>query len=506
MLKLALLRCSDIVNERRCSGFAELPEQVLQEIIQSDSIFLEENAKVKLLLLERVTVPQEALVMMIKEENNEFVRRACLQKYMTFEKVDFPFVCSLINDVNEVVRLEVLKSMQRISFPSAFKVQAIEKIIVAEGFDLDSAGALVLGLEDEWEAVRLEAVRVINYFGQEDSEFKQKGSEVILYCIGDESERVRRECLKTLVQWNWKIPLDLEVSDFLLPLVLDSVECVRNMILRLIQDSVIEHATVLVRLLRVLGKYVSAFPSEEDRIFSILKVISRGTRQLVLEAMPALLKVERFMVPQEQRIEEPMYRVVAFMLLITGLNDTKVWESLPKYLREKHVNYFLPSLLEDESMIVWREDEALERLGRIKDAEYLKQNVEFYEKLLPESCTKLKYFKASASGENTSRFWSDNSRRMTARILKQTVISGGILVSVELRDFTNESLENVHLLMLDNEFGMIKASPFDDNVVRVDHFDYYGTCLLEQREAWLGVGLWEHDKYITLSEELVRMI
>ena len=58
--------------------------------------------------------------------------------------------------------------------------------------------------------------------------------------------------------------MEVEVADFLLPLVLDSIECVRDMVLQLISLSVIEHATVLVRILRTLGKYVIAYPLEES--------------------------------------------------------------------------------------------------------------------------------------------------------------------------------------------------------------------------------------------------
>ena len=506
----ALLQCASICSADRVTGLLGLQVDFVREL--GNDITSEKSTDIKMVLIERLDLSSDLLSKLIMEEAEVRIRVKCVQKYRIDTEADFIFICALMNDVSELVRLESLKLMQCFQPPTtSTKIQLIEKTVSVNGFDLDTAGALILGLEDEWEAVRLESLNVIASFAQADIEFQSKASEVVLYCIGDESERVRRMCLKMLVGWQWSINMEVEVADFLLPLVLDSIECVRDMVLQLISLSVIEHATVLVRILRTLGKYVIAYPLEESRVYQLLRHVSKGTLDLVLEVIPTLLRVERFMVPQEQRIEEPMYRVVAFMLLVSGMSDPRVWECLPKYLREKHINYFLPYLV-GYSDAFGDEGEIMRRLQTIHGEEYLKSNIEFYLKVMPKSC-RLRHLRAVVHGEDTNRFWEDHSRCISASILQQRSTSEGILVSVELDDFPSylKTEECIHLLVLDGSFNMLKACPLD-TIVQVDDFGYYVSFILEPINTtteydvlWIGVGLCEQDKYVTLSDDLVRL-
>jgi hypothetical protein len=467
----------------------------------------------------------------ILEDPTGMIRALALARYANLSKEsekDFVWYCDLINDVAWQVREQALLCLLKLNeFDNELLVkQALEKIKFTEDFSDNGCGALILALEDEYETVRVFGVNAIVHFSLQYRDICAMSFPLLLYSCTDESEYVRRRCLKGLVAIYQKhkilFKLDLEKSDLVLPMCCDENRDIRKLVRMFLENTTIDNPTVLVRMLRALGKNILLYPGEEIAVYDMMRrfLSQADYGEMIRNLVPTLLKIERFKLPQEQRIEEPPYRIVAYSLLYYR---KELHNILPDYLLKKHLVYFEPFLQKKiiyPTEIIHTYNLLKQRFEAGGDVDFLIKNISFYQELYEDSELKvlLQYLMAQISSSvpiELFRFENEMpSQRISAEINPVNIYSGTIKVQLNNFKVSNSvPLSQVHLLILNRQLELewlcepAHYWKIDTNsFLLLFYFNHNAPSeVIDNRKGeWLCVG-WFHNnqRYLTLTSELL---
>ena len=196
-----------------------------------------------------------------------------------------------------------------------------ESIITLEDDQVpwSACGAFIHGLEDEFEAVRCATIRNIKWFRDIyqsigsiftlalcSREFSAKATDYIIDAFNDESDNVRILSVRTLhgICLVHRVLLGTEHLESTLCLLDDVHPDFRSAVRSLLQVAFLKEDEGVVRTIKCLGAASLRHPEDMDDVFFTFAKIGTNNAELVSRVIPSLIKVDRYFMISEPRVED----------------------------------------------------------------------------------------------------------------------------------------------------------------------------------------------------------
>jgi hypothetical protein len=248
-----------------------------------------------------------------------------------------------ICDVDEIIRMEsfnLITGLQRID--ALLIAQAISKSRLDELVDSVSdsfCGLFVHGMEDEFECVRLACMRAIfaHTLATHQSVI-EKAVDPVIDAFNDDSSAVRLSALKTLTSICiiHRVRLDLEQIELSLHLLVDPDPDIREAVRNLLAIVIFTDVECVRLAFKGFARSLAKFQDELAALVMCSGKIGRNHSRLICELIPSLLRLEKFYLPTEPRVEDQNYLVVLSAILNALFADPNLAEYLPTFISKQY--------------------------------------------------------------------------------------------------------------------------------------------------------------------------
>lgn len=216
-----------------------------------------------------------------------------------------------------------------------------------------AVGTFILGLEDEYQEVRLACVEAISRIGgRAGREFSDRSLQYLIDMFGDEIDAVRIkaiDCLSQLSRQKYNVQGELQLLQeeqltIALTILEDANPEVRYAIHRLLCNVGLPnanclHATVSALLQINLRKFLI---EDKEAVFSVLKALGERHSSFVSVIVERLLDYteHRSMLHPERNIEDTFYTCVMIVLYNGYLRSPQIGSILPEHILRDHFPIF----------------------------------------------------------------------------------------------------------------------------------------------------------------------
>ncbi|KND00027.1 uncharacterized protein SPPG_04373 [Spizellomyces punctatus DAOM BR117] len=209
--------------------------------------------------------------------------------------------------------------------------------------DVTLSGAFVLGVEDQFAAVRNSAVDAVSDLVLVSTPFAQKSLEFLVDILNDETESVRLNAINSLrrmahIQATTMDDSQIESMSLILR---DADQTIRHAAHRLLGAVRVSSIETLRLVLSLLDQNLGRFPEDKLSLFQCAQEIGRGSAEMIDSLIAQLLNLDHRFLPKEVPLEDDTYMghlIVVFSAYSTGMAKRKlpktVLQQLP-YLRAK---------------------------------------------------------------------------------------------------------------------------------------------------------------------------
>ncbi|TPX60283.1 hypothetical protein SpCBS45565_g07559 [Spizellomyces sp. 'palustris'] len=226
--------------------------------------------------------------------------------------------------------------------------------------DVTLSGAFVLGVEDQFAAVRNSAVDAVSDLVLVSTRFAQKSLEFLVDILNDETESVRLNAINSLRRMAHIQATTMDVSEIeSMSLILrDADQTIRHAAHRLLGVVRVSSIETLRLVVSLLDQNLGRFPEDKLSLFQCAQEIGRGSAEMIDSLIAQLLNLDHRFLPKEVPLEDDTYMghlIVVFSAYSTGMAKRKlpktVLQQLP-YLRAKFplLTPHLQSALSEEKM------------------------------------------------------------------------------------------------------------------------------------------------------------
>ncbi|KAI9105459.1 armadillo-type protein [Phlyctochytrium arcticum] len=180
------------------------------------------------------------------------------------------------------------------------------------------SGGFVLGVEDEFAAVRNAAVDAVSDLVMISPPFARKSLDFLVDILNDESESVRLNSIHSLRRMAHNQPTSVDAAQVeSLSIVLrDSDQGVRHAAHRLLGALLITTQDTLRMIITFLDNNLRRFPNDKMSLYACLHDIGRNCAELIDSMVYEILKLDPRFLPQEVQLEDDAY--IGRLLFIFG--------------------------------------------------------------------------------------------------------------------------------------------------------------------------------------------
>lgn len=202
-------------------------------------------------------------------------------------------------------------------------------------------GNFIIALEDEFRLVRLAAIQAMRSFALASGEFADKALECFVDSLQDENNKVRVASFAALVeiyQAHQSSFAPLSHLEAILSHLDDHEAETRHVVRELLAHVRIHELEGLLRLVRCVPLAMNRHPQEGSRFVAMLVAFGGRNSGVVYQGAQRLLKVDKFFMNPEPRIEDLGY-LVRLIVILAAMDDQHEMEAaVPSYVF-RHYHY-----------------------------------------------------------------------------------------------------------------------------------------------------------------------
>lgn len=247
----------------------------------------------------------------------------------------------------------MITGLQRIDallIRQAFSKGRLEEL--ADAVPDSACGLFVHGMEDEFERVRLACMRAIFCHTLTASiAVIESVVDPIIDAFNDDAASVRLAALQTLTSICiiHRVRLDAERVELSLHLLIDIQPEIRIAVQNLLSVALLSDPECIRLAFKGFGRCLLRYPDDVVLLMATSSKIGANHISFIIELIPSLLRIDKFFVPAEPRVEDSNYLLVLSALLNAVHADTSIADHLPgfifkqfHYIRAKH-SHCIPS-------------------------------------------------------------------------------------------------------------------------------------------------------------------
>lgn len=291
----------------------------------------------------------DALTVLL-EDVNEAVREAAIEytiviamnsKSPVFAEFSFTKICERVNDLSIANRIRACEALGCFhDLDLGLLNLSLDKQGKREG-DWCAAGAFVIALEDQFMTVRSAAIKSLLKISLARPEFAFNAKALIIDTFNDEAHEVRQLAIEALHDISAEHPLEFDIThlESVLCLLDDGTASLRHVTRRLLHVFRFPDTESLLRTVRCLYSAVKKYSEDLEEICECLAAIGRNQAQLAAACLPPMLKLDRFYMMQEPRVDDLYYGLKMILLYNAATVVTELAEEFPAF-SYKHYTYF----------------------------------------------------------------------------------------------------------------------------------------------------------------------
>lgn len=297
-----------------------------------------------------ITAETKTLLTALLDDLNEAVREAAMHYTMVvvsnsnsplFSEFAFTSICERVNDLsipNRILACEMLGSFAHLDL--GLLNLSLDKQSKKEG-DWCASGAFVIALEDQFMAVRSAAIGSLLRISLARPEFAANAKALIIDAFNDEAHEVRQLAIEALHDICAKHPLDFDIThlESVLCLLDDGTGSLRHVSRRLLQVFRFPDTECLLRTVRCLHSAAKKYGGDLEEVCECLAAIGRNQAALVAACLPPMLKLDRFYVMPEPRVDDLYYGLKMILLYNAAMLVPELATEFPSFAY-KHYTYF----------------------------------------------------------------------------------------------------------------------------------------------------------------------
>jgi integrator complex subunit 4 len=201
-------------------------------------------------------------------------------------------------------------------------------------------GTFVLGLEDQYQSVRIATIQSICAHSLRHKKFAHSALGHLINMFSDDIDAVRIEAIRTVTQLGAElVKLNEEQLQIILVLLEDNHITIRNQIHQLLSVVRLSNATCLHAAIRaLLTLNMNKFPEDLNSIYKCLRRIGLNHALLVELLVEELLRLERYILTPENSVDDAYYTGIMIVIFNACEQNPNIPSHLPSYTYQ-HYSY-----------------------------------------------------------------------------------------------------------------------------------------------------------------------
>jgi len=253
----------------------------------------------------------------------------------------FNSMCERVNDIDIPTRIIACEALGQLHFA---RLDLLRMSLDKQGMnekDWCAAGAFVIALEDQFMAVRMAAMASLIQIVLARAELAADARALIIDTFNDEAQEVRQLAIEGLhdICAKHRLQFDMSHLESVFCLLDDANPDLRHASRRLLQVLALSDTESVLRTVRCLFAALKKYSADLKSVCECLKAIGEGQSGLVAACVPVLLKIDRFYLMQEPRVEDLYYQLKMLLLYNAAARNPQLAQDLPAYAY-KHYTYF----------------------------------------------------------------------------------------------------------------------------------------------------------------------
>lgn len=302
------------------------------------------------LLDKKIAVIPDDLIVRLLDDIHLGVRRAAMHFLMVMvgrrpAYADFAFLqlCRRVNDIdieNRILATRLLGDLHTGSLET-LKL-AIDKQSGKEE-EWCPAGAFVIALEDQFKAVRTAAIESICRLSIASAAFAGASKHLIIDAFNDEDEEVRLLTVQGLLKicQRHNLTFELDHLESALCLLDDGQAALRQAVRHVLTWFDIPDGESLLKTLRCLNVALIKYPGEVLEASRCVASLGKKHSELVRNCLVQLLKLDKFFMIPEPKIEDVYYQLKAVLIYNAVGEDAELAADLPEFMLRHHCYFRL---------------------------------------------------------------------------------------------------------------------------------------------------------------------
>lgn len=246
-----------------------------------------------------------------------------------------------INDPSKFVRALCCELLGKISISDETMAKALLSKEPKSDLPWSFCGSFIIALEDEFEMVRFSVVQAINQIASRSQAFAEISTDFLVDSIQDESLKVKNRAFNVLVRIyeNHSIFAKLPHLEGILAHLDDTAQGSRIEARKLLSSINLSGEDLLIKITKCLPIAIGRYHEEVEQYMNCLANLGKRNAKLVGLSMGRLLKVEKFFLLPEPKIEDITYQVRLMIIFSALLALPNIVTQVPASFVFKHYRY-----------------------------------------------------------------------------------------------------------------------------------------------------------------------